>query len=155
MKLKNTVAIAGLFSIALAAPAVIAADEPAAEELQWKFVPGIPRPIEVAIVSGDPGQPGPYVLRLRMPPGMKFAPHRYTDDRELKILKGTYWIASGESYNWRDMNEYKAGTVFKLPANQPHYFWARTNVIIEETGTGPTKIEYVHGEDDPRTTRKE
>ena len=33
--------------------------------------------------------------------------------------------------------------------------WARTAVILEERGTGPTAINYVHEDDDPRTHRKD
>lgn len=125
------------------------------QDLKWSFMPGFARPIEVAIVSGDPNQPGPYVIRLRMPSGMKIAPQRHPDDRELTIIKGIFWSATGESYNWKEMNEYKAGTVLQKPAGEPHYGWARTGVILEEKGTGPTKIEYVHEDDDPRTHRRD
>jgi quercetin dioxygenase-like cupin family protein len=125
------------------------------QDLKWSYMPGFARPIEVAIVSGDPNQPGPYVIRLRMPSGMKIAPQRHPDDRELTILKGIFWSATGESYNWKEMNEYKAGTVLQKPAGAPHYGWARTGVILEEKGTGPTKIEYVHEDDDPRNHRRD
>ena len=125
------------------------------QDLKWSYMPGFARPIEVAIVSGDPNQPGPYVIRLRMPSGMKIAPQRHPDDRELTIIKGIFWSATGESYNWREMNEYKAGTVLQKPAGEPHYGWARTGVILEEKGTGPTKIEYVHEDDDPRNHRRD
>jgi len=125
------------------------------QEIKWAFIPGFARPIEVAVVSGDPSQPGPFVIRMRMPSGMKIAPQRHPDDRELTVIKGIFWSATGESYNWKEMNEYKAGTVIAKPAGEAHYGWARTAVILEEKGTGPTAIEYVHEEDDPRTRRKE
>lgn len=134
---------------------VVAADAVNDQDLKWSYMPGFSRPIEVAIVSGDPSQPGPYVIRMRMPSGMKIAPQRHPDARELTIVKGIFWSATGESYNWRDMNEYKAGTVIQKPAGDPFYGWARTGVILEEKGTGPTKIEYVHEDDDPRTHRKD
>ncbi|MBX9630680.1 MAG: hypothetical protein K2X67_09190, partial [Burkholderiales bacterium] len=70
-------------------------------------------------------------------------------------LKGIFWSAEGESYNWKEMNEYKAGTVIQKPTGKAYYGWARTAVILEEKGMGPTKIEYVHEEDDPRTHRRE
>lgn len=146
----------GIAAVALAAfaalPVTAAADEN--QELEWKFVPGIPRPIEVAIVSGDPAQSGPFVIRYRMPSGMRMAPHTFPDTRELTVLKGIYWIAEGESYNWREMNEYKTGTSFTREAGKPYYEWARTAVVIEEKGTGPSEIGWVNSEDDPRNRRK-
>jgi hypothetical protein len=140
--------------IAATGPA-LAAETVNDQDLKWSFVPGFARPIEVAVVSGDPNQPGPFVIRMRMPSGMKIAPQRYPDDRELTILKGIFWSAEGESYNWKEMNEYKAGTVIQKPTGKAYYGWARTAVILEEKGMGPTKIEYVHEEDDPRTHRRE
>lgn len=140
--------------IAATGPA-LAAETVNDQDLKWSFVPGFARPIEVAVVSGNPNEPGPFVIRLRMPSGMKIAPQRYPDDRELTILKGIFWSAEGESYNWKEMNEYKAGTVIQKPTGKAYYGWARTAVILEEKGMGPTKIEYVHEEDDPRTHRRE
>ena len=146
----------GALALGMAVTASAAAAETVKDEdLKWSFVPGFARPIEVAMVSGNPAEPGPFVIRLRMPSGMKIAPQRYPDDRELTILKGIFWSAEGESYNWRDMNEYKAGAVIRKPTGKAYYGWARIAVILEEKGTGPTKIEYVHEEDDPRTHRRE
>ena len=140
-------------AMVLAATLPLGAFAEDAPQLEWKFVTGIPRPIEMAVVSGDPTQPGPYVVRYRMPSGMKIAPHRYPDTRELTVVKGIFWFTPGESYNWKDMNEYKAGTVLTKEAGQPYFGWARTAVEIEEKGTGPSAIEYIHAEDDPRNKR--
>jgi hypothetical protein len=150
----STLLSALALGLAATAPG-FAAETAGDQDLKWSFLPGFARPIEVAIVSGDPAQPGPFVIRLRMPSGMKIAPQRHPDDRELTIVKGIFWSAAGESYNWRDMNEYKAGAVLHKPAGEAHYGWARTAVILEEKGTGPTQIEYVHEDDDPRLRRRD
>jgi hypothetical protein len=143
---------AAIVLLALAAvPAARAADD---QQLEWKFVTGYPRPMEMAIVSGDPAKEGPYVVRFRAPSGMKWSAHRYPDTREVTIIKGIYWFATGDSYNWRDMNEHKVGDVLTKEAGQSYYGWARTAVVIEEKGMGPSAIEYVHPEEDPRNKRK-
>jgi hypothetical protein len=139
----------------VAATALAQAPAIAADDLEWKYVPGLARPIEVAVISGDPSQAGPYVVRYRMPSGMRLAPMKHPDDRELTILKGIFWLSEGESFNWRQMDEFKAGTVLKKDAGKPYFGWARTAVILEERGTGPTTIEYVHPDDDPRTHRRD
>jgi hypothetical protein len=145
-------ALAALALTALAALPLPAAaeDEP---ELKWAFVPGYPRPIEMAVVSGDPTQPGPFVVRFRMPSGMKWSPHRYANTRKMTIVKGIFWLVPGESFNWKDMNEYKAGTTLTKEAGKPYFGWARTAVVLEEKGEGPSLIEYVSPEDDPRNKR--
>lgn len=133
-------------------PLAISADA-SADTLEWHYVPGIPKPIEMAVVSGDPTRDGPYVVRYRMPSGMKMNPQRFSDERQLTILKGTFWISSGESFNWKDMAEYKQGAVVVKEANKPYFGWARTAVVLEESGTGPSRFEYVNEEDDPRNRR--
>ncbi len=142
------------FACAVILP-VHAAESVNGDDLKWSFTPGFARPIEVAVVSGDPSQPGPFVIRMRMPSGMKVAPQRHPDDRELTVIKGIFWSGVGESYSWKDMTEYKAGAVIAKPAGEAHYGWARTAVILEEKGTGPSAIEYVHEEDDPRIRRND
>ncbi|MCU0869958.1 MAG: cupin domain-containing protein [Burkholderiales bacterium] len=149
----STIRIAGLAGLAIltAAPAVVRADD--APALEWQFVPGLARPIERAIVSGDPAQPGPYVIRYRMPSGMKVAPMLTPNVRELEIVKGVYWAAGGASYNWKDMVEHKAGTILNYEAGQPYFGWARTAVVLEERGEGPNVMQYAHPDDDPRNRK--
>jgi hypothetical protein len=148
---RTSIQAAGILALA----AIASAPAGAEEELKWQFVPGIPRPVEVAVVSGDPSKEGPYVVRYRTPSGMRFAPAVHPDARKLVIIKGTFWIAQGESYNWKQMDEFKAGAVIQKEANKPYFGWARTAVILEERGTGPTSLQYVHEDDDPRNHRKE
>lgn len=145
-------ATCGAFALAAVATSTpTRADD--APGLDWKFEPGLSRPIERAIVSGDPAQPGPYVIRYRMPSGMKMAPMLTPNVRELSIVKGIYWVAGGASYNWKDMVEHKAGTVLTYDAGQPYYGWARTAVELEERGEGPNVFQYAHAEDDPRNRK--
>ncbi|MCW5625367.1 MAG: cupin domain-containing protein [Burkholderiales bacterium] len=151
----HRVARFGVAALVAFASSTWAAETVPDDQLKWAFIPGIPRPVEVAIVSGDPAQPGPYVVRYRTPAGMKFAPQKHPDDREMTILKGIFWMAVGESYNWRPMEEYKAGTVLRKEAGKAWYGWARTGVLLEERGTGPTTIEYIHEDDDPRLHRRD
>ncbi len=142
---------AGVFALA-ALPAAFAAQGD--DALEWKFVTGIARPIEMAIVSGDPAQAGPFVVRYRAPSGMKWAPRVYNTAREITVLKGIFWFTPGADYNWRQMDEFKAGSVLKVEADKPYFGWARTAVVIEEKGEGPAVIQYVHEEEDPRMKRK-
>ena len=142
---------AGVLALA-ALPAAFAAEGD--DSLEWKYVPGIARPIEMAIVSGNPAEPGPYVVRYRAPSGMKWAPRVYNTAREITVLKGIYWFTPGNDYNWRQMDEFKVGSVLNIEAGKAYFGWARTAVVIEEKGEGPAVIQYVHDEEDPRNKRK-
>jgi quercetin dioxygenase-like cupin family protein len=112
----------------------------------------MPRGMRVMLVEGDPSKPGPYVMRVRVPSGYQWPPMQFPDDRTITILKGKLWYAEGERRNPKAMQELEAGAMFKTPANTPHYQWARTEVILQITGTGPIEnpVKYVNPEDDPR-----
>jgi quercetin dioxygenase-like cupin family protein len=120
---------------------------------QWVKGPkDFPPGMRVMPVEGDPAQPGPYVYRVRVPSGYQWPPMKFPDERTTTILKGKLWYAEGERRNPKNMQELEAGAMFKTPANTPHYQWARTEVILQITGTGPidNPVTYVNPEDDPR-----
>lgn len=122
-------------------------------DLQWRNLPSVPRAIELAVVYGDPTKPGPYVFRARMPAGTELPPHRHPDERWVTVLQGIYRSAAGENFDVEKATEYPTGSFYVTGANVPHYSYAVTDVIVQEQGTGPTGMDYVHAHDDPRNAR--
>jgi quercetin dioxygenase-like cupin family protein len=123
------------------------------ENIKWVANKSVPHGMQMVMLYGSPSQPGPYVFRAKMPSGYKLPPHKHPDERSVTILKGTYWSGVGERYNPMVMKEFQAGAFYITKANVPHYAWARTEVILQEMGTGPLEkpIEYINPDDDPRT----
>lgn len=122
------------------------------ETLKWEKNKSVPYGMVTIMLYGDPKQPGPYTFRAKMASGYKLPPHRHPDDRTVTLIKGIYWTGTGEKYNPMKMKELQAGAFYVTKAGTPHYAWARTEVIIQESGIGPeTGIEYVNPQDDPRT----
>jgi hypothetical protein len=120
---------------------------------QWQKSKDMPYGMRMMYLHGDPSQPGPYVLRIRVPTGYKIPPVKYPDDRVTTVLKGKMWNAEGERYDPMKMQEWEAGTMFVTPANTPHYQWARTELILQVVGFGPidNPVTYINPDDDPRT----
>jgi quercetin dioxygenase-like cupin family protein len=112
----------------------------------------MPHGMRIMRIEGDPSQPGPYVYRVRVPSGYQWPPMMFPDERTVTILKGKLWYAEGERRNPKQMQELEAGAMFTTHANTPHYQWARTEVILQISGTGPIEnpVTYVNPEDDPR-----
>src|SRR5436309_7511812 len=55
---------------------------------------------EMAVVSGDPNKNGePFVIRIRQVDGAKVPPHWHPADEYLTVLKGTFLIGMGETYD--------------------------------------------------------
>jgi len=123
------------------------------ENIKWVPNKSVPYGMQMVLLYGNPSQPGPYIFRAKMPSGYKLPPHKHPDERTVTVLKGTYWAGVGERYNPMAMKEFQAGAYYITKAGVPHYAWARTEVFIQETGTGPLEkpIEYINPDDDPRT----
>ena len=122
------------------------------ENIKWVPNKSVPHGMQVLLLYGNPSEPGPYVFRAKMPSGYKLPPHKHPDERSVTVLKGTYWAGVGERYNPMVMKEFTSGAYYVTKANVPHFSWARTEVFIQEMGTGPVEkaIEYMNPDDDPR-----
>ena len=122
------------------------------EKIKWTANKSAPYGMQIVMLYGDPTKPGPYIFRAKMASGYKLPPHKHPDTRTVTVLKGIYWAGVGERYNPMTMKELSAGAFYITQADVYHYAWARTEVIIQESGMGPVEnpIEYMNPDDDPR-----
>ena len=124
-------------------------------ELKW----GDPPPVfekgaTFAVVSGDPGKPGIYVVRLKMPAGYKIAPHWHPTDEHVTVLQGTFALGMGEKFDAASMTALPAGGYALLPAEMRHYAMAKTEAVVQVHGMGPFALTYVNPADDPSKRAK-
>jgi mannose-6-phosphate isomerase-like protein (cupin superfamily) len=113
--------------------------------------PNLPPGGMIAVIAGAPDQPGPYANRVSLPANFKIMPHSHPDDRLYTVLSGTYTIGLGTEVDSTKLVFLRAGEVYVLPANTPHFHWTlRGPVIFQVSGMGPTGSTYVRPEDDPR-----
>lgn len=92
-----------------------------------------------AFLLGDPAQPGTYVVRIRLPAGLKLAPHAHPDGRIVQVLSGTMYFAFGESGDSTRLKAFPPGSMWTEPPGAPHYAWARdSEVVLQIVGTGPS-----------------
>jgi hypothetical protein len=120
---------------------------------QVKFGPGpagLPPGGKMAVVSGDPGKPGPFTVRAWMPAGYKVPPHWHPTDEHVTVLSGTLAMGMGDAWDDKALMDLPAGGFAGMTANTRHFALARTEVVIQVHGTGPFDIVYVNAADDPR-----
>ena len=86
---------------------------------------------QVAVVSGNPGSDGPYVVRAKLPSGYKIPPHTHPTDENVTILSGTFHIAMGDKFDATKGETLRAGGFFNAQKGMQHYGWS----------TGPTVIQ--------------
>jgi quercetin dioxygenase-like cupin family protein len=123
------------------------------EDIDWKPFPAFPSEARLGILVGHPSEPGPYVIRVKVPRGVKLMPHKHPEDRIYTVISGVFYIGRGEEFDADKLEAYPPGAVVVLPANTPHFHWAKTGEYVTQvTANGPLGMEYVDSNDDPRST---
>jgi hypothetical protein len=56
------------------------------EDIDWKPFPAFPPSVRLAVVVGQPSEPGPYVIRVIVPSGVRLMPHRHPEDRIYTVM---------------------------------------------------------------------
>ena len=104
----------------------------------------MPKGAKLAVLSGDPGKAGPFVIRLLAPTGYRIAPHWHTQDEQLTVISGRLYIGMGDKFNKRAAHALPRGGFHALPGKEHHYAFANGRTIVQINGNGPfAKAEVV------------
>jgi quercetin dioxygenase-like cupin family protein len=121
------------------------------EDVDWKPFAAFPPSVRLAVVVGQPSDPGPYTIRVKVPHGVKLMPHKHPADRVYTVLSGVFYNGLGEVFDAAKLDAYPPGSVIVLPGNTSHFHWAKSSEYITQiTAIGPLGIEYLKSNDDPR-----
>lgn len=121
------------------------------EEIDWKPFSAFPPSARLAVVVGQPSEPGPYTTRVRVPHGVRLMPHRHPEDRVYTVISGVFYIGLGDKFDENKLEAYPVGAVIVLPGNTSHFHWAKSGEYVTQiTAIGPLGMEYVDRKDDPR-----
>lgn len=140
------------------APSLLAqtADAPkhilaAPAELKWGPAPPfLPKGATFVLLSGDPAEAAPFVLRLRMPAGYRIAAHWHPTNENVTVLSGTFSVGMGDKFDRTALKNMPAGTYAFMPSETRHFAMAKTAATIQVHGIGPFTLNYVDAADDPR-----
>jgi quercetin dioxygenase-like cupin family protein len=134
---------------ALALPLPATAMHPG-DNLQWGEPPPVlPKGAKLAVLMGDPGKTGPYVIRLSFPPGYKVAPHQHSAPENVTVISGTLMLGMGDKFDSKALKTHKTGVFVSIPAKSNHYAMAKTETVVQIHGDGPFDLTYVNPNDDP------
>jgi len=102
--------------------------------------PGFDPGMKLAVLHGDPGKKGDYVLRLQFPDGYKFPVHWHPGGEHLSVLSGTFFLGMGKTADWNTVRTYAPGDFIYIPARHPHFGGARGVTVIQLHGEGPFQL---------------
>jgi quercetin dioxygenase-like cupin family protein len=123
------------------------------EDIEWEPFPAFPPSARLAVVVGQPSESAPYVVRVKLPSGVKLMPHRHHEDRVYTVISGVFYIGVGEQFEEEKLEAYPPGAVIVLPGGTPHFHWAKSGEYVTQvTALGPISLEYLDPSDDPRIT---
>ena len=121
------------------------------EDIDWKPFPAFPPSARLAVLVGEPTQAGPYLIRVKVPSGVKLMPHRHPEDRLYTVMSGVFYIGLGDQFDGEKVKAYPPGSVIVLPGNTWHFHWAKSGEYVTQvTAIGPLGLEYMDAKDDPR-----
>jgi quercetin dioxygenase-like cupin family protein len=121
------------------------------DQVAWAPAPpALPAGAKLAVVEGNPGEAGPFTMRLQMPSGYRLPPHYHPAVEHVTVLKGTFKVGMGDKFDRSAMTPLPTGTFAALQPGTRHYAEAQGETVVQLHGIGPWDIIYVNPTDDPR-----
>jgi quercetin dioxygenase-like cupin family protein len=120
------------------------------ENFSWRSLPDNPA-LHSAWVLGDGQEARPYILRVKLAAGGRIRPHTHPDERNSTVLQGVLFIGFGSTFDESKVIAIPAGAVCVIPANVPHYVWAKDgDIVYQEAGMGVTATIFIDAAASPR-----
>ena len=81
------------------------------DEIDWEPFPAFPPSVQLAVVVGRPSDTAPYVIRVKVPGGVKLMPHMHPEDRVYTVISGVFYIGLGDHFDDDKLKAYPPGSV--------------------------------------------
>jgi quercetin dioxygenase-like cupin family protein len=114
------------------------------EQVKWFTPPYYTDGRQRAQLYGDSNQGGPWVDRVKIPPGKHVAAHIHPQDELVTVIDGTWYVGVGDKYDAAKLKGYPAGSFVLIPAGLSHFVAAMESpVIVQLSGGEKFRTEYV------------
>jgi len=107
----------------------------------------------MAVLAGDPGKPGPFTARLKMPAGYKIPAHQHPTAEAVTVISGDFHFGMGDKLDEGKAEKLGPGGFVDLPANMNHFAFGSAETVVQINSEGPFAIKYVNPADDPSKTQ--
>lgn len=111
-------------------------------DLKWT---PIMKGCDLAPVAGDMNAEGtPFVLRIRCADGAKIPAHWHPTDENVTVLKGTFLVGMGESFDESKLQTMNVGNFVTVPKEMRHFAMSKGETIVQVHAMGPFKVNWVN-----------
>ena len=122
-------------------------------ELKWMDGPAsLPKGVQMAVVSGDPGKKGMFTIQLKMPADYAVPPHSHPSDEVVKVVSGELHYGMSGKMDMAKAKTLKGGASVTMKRKMNHWVHAAAPATVQVRAMGPFAITYVNQKDDPRGT---
>jgi hypothetical protein len=116
------------------------------DQFQWRATEGNTLGVQTAVLEGDPSKPGFYLTINRFPPGVMSRPHYHPDERNIMVIRGTWYTDEGMEFRPDKTIPMKPGEYMRHPAGGAHYDGALDEEVwVAISGYGPTSATVLDG----------
>jgi mannose-6-phosphate isomerase-like protein (cupin superfamily) len=139
--------------LVLAIPLLLAGSAATGKTMPLKWGPAppmLPSGSQMAVVSGDPGKKGMFVVELKMPVDYAVPAHWHPTDEHVKVLSGRIGYGMSDKLDEAKARHLTAGHSVTMKARMHHWVYASGPATLQVSGMGPFEITYVDPKDDPR-----
>jgi quercetin dioxygenase-like cupin family protein len=113
------------------------------DRYQWRDPTGAAG-VNQVVLHGDPTTSGLYVVLNRFKPGNFSRPHFHPNDRFITVVKGTWWVATGNNFDKDQMVPMPAGSFVTHFAKEVHWDGAKDEEAwVLVVGEGPGTLTLV------------
>ena len=140
--------LAGIAALAMAAPSQDKKEAMEAHKIvhfgDLKWTP-IMKGCDLAPVAGDMNAEGaPFVLRIRCADGTKIPAHWHPTDENVTVLKGTFLVGMGESFDESKLQTMNVGNFVTVAKEMRHFASCKGETIVQVHAMGPFKVNWVN-----------
>lgn len=122
-----------------------------ADAIEWRPGPAsLEAGARMAVLEGNPAEPGYFAIRLHLPDGFRISPHWHPKPERLTVISGSFRLGMGETFDADATEALEPGTYVAMPTGMRHFAVAQGDTVVQLTSIGPWQINYVDPADDPR-----
>lgn len=103
---------------------------------------GLAKGVMMSIVAGDPTKPGLFSVLFKLPANQMIPPHWQSIDVDSVVLRGSYELGNGDSFDATKLQEVNAGELVHIPAQTHQFGRAKAETIVLLYGVGPLSISW-------------
>ncbi len=92
---------------------------------------------DMAVLEGNPSQPGPFTIRIRARAGTKIAPHWNAADVNITVISGAFALGLGSTFDNTANRPMPTGSFVTVPKKMPYFLLFKSECTIQVHGEGP------------------